>query len=271
MDVGGNKVVNQAGNFYGCCTCIGSAGTAVSALYGCMRYEKGYVLNSFEPALLKLQTPTGKDFSVQIQGNIFTGDGNVKMRFRIEKTEKLAFKVRIPIWSKNTSVVYNGRIWKNIKAGCYFEIEEDDDFRKYGKSKEHRPNPLVGMGLFLDGDGIPLTFDTMTGNTNEQITLRPLEQKIIDDFDNSEFVVCTDAGLASTANRKFNDKQNRKFVTTQSLKKLKQFLKDWSLDLEKGWKTNGSDKTFNISKLRSDDDLIKKYYDKYMIGQWLFK
>ena len=144
----------------------------------------------------------------------------------------------------------------------YFEIEDDDDFRKYGKSKEHRPNPLVGMGLFLDGDGIPLTFDTMAGNTNEQVTLKPLEKKIIHDFDNSEIVVCTDAGLASTANRKFNDKQNRKFVTTQSLKKLKHFLKDWSLDLEKGWKTNGTDKTFNISKLRTDEKLIKKYYDR---------
>lgn len=125
IDVGGNKVVNQEGNFYGCCTCIGSAGTAISALYGCMRYEKGYVLNSFEPALLKLKTPTGKNFSVHMQGNIFTGNGNVKMRFRIAETEKLAFKVRIPIWSKNTSVLYNGRIWKNIKAGCYFEIEDE--------------------------------------------------------------------------------------------------------------------------------------------------
>jgi len=163
------------------------------------------------------------------------------------------------------SLKYSKRNDKILFYDCtnfYFEIEEDDDFRKYGKSKEHRPNPLVGMGLFLDGDGIPLTFDTMAGNTNEQITLKPLEQKIINDFGNSEIVVCTDAGLASTANRKFNDKQNRKFVTTQSLKKLKQFLKDWSLDLESGWKTNGTDKTFNISKLRSDEDLIKKYYDR---------
>ena len=144
----------------------------------------------------------------------------------------------------------------------YFEIEEDDDFRKYGKSKEHRPNPIVGMGLFMDGDGIPLSFDTFPGNTNEQVTLKPLEKKIINDFDSSKFIVCTDAGLASNYNRKFNNKNNRKYITTQSLKKLKEFLKEWSLDLSKGWKLPGSDKMFNISELRINKDLIKKCYDK---------
>ena len=144
----------------------------------------------------------------------------------------------------------------------YFEIEEDDDFRKYGKSKENRPNPIVGMGLFMDGDGIPLAFDTFPGNTNEQVTLKPLEEKIIKDFGNSKFIVCTDAGLASTSNRKFNNKNNRRFVTTQSLKKIKSHLRDWSLDLSKGWKLPGNDKSFNISELRNNEALIEKYYDK---------
>ena len=114
----------------------------------------------------------------------------------------------------------------------------------------------------MDGDGIPLSFDTFPGNTNEQITLKPLEKKIIDDFDNSKFIVCTDAGLASNSNRKFNNTNNRKYITTQSLKKLKEFLKDWSLDLSKGWKLPGNNKTFNISELRTNENLIKKYYDK---------
>ena len=163
------------------------------------------------------------------------------------------------------SLKYSKRNDKVLFYDCtnyYFEIEEEDDFRKYGKSKEHRPNPIVGMGLFLDGDGIPLTFDTFEGNKNEQGSLKPLEEKIIKDFNNSEFVVCTDAGLSSTANRKFNDKNKRKFVTTQSLKKLKHFLKDWSLDLSKGWQLPGIDKKFDISKLREDEILINKYYDK---------
>ena len=163
------------------------------------------------------------------------------------------------------SLKYSKRNNKVLFYDCtnyYFEIEEDDDFRKYGKSKEHRPNPIVSMGLFMDGDGIPLAFDIFPGNKNEQITLKPLEQKIINDFGNSKFVVCTDAGLASNSNRKFNDKNNRKFVTTQSIKKLKEFLKDWSTDLSKGWKLPGIDKTFDISKLREDEELTKKYYDK---------
>ena len=144
----------------------------------------------------------------------------------------------------------------------YFEIEEDDSFRKYGKSKENRPNPIVGMGLFIDGDGIPLTFDIFPGNQNEQPTLKPLEKKIINDFNNSKFIVCTDAGLASTANRKFNNISDRKFITTQSIKKLKQFLKDYALDLTSGWQLPGIDKKFNISALKSNDELINKYYDK---------
>ena len=171
------------------------------------------------------------------------------------------------------SLKYSKRNDKVLFYDCtnyYFEIEEEDDFRKYGKNKEHRPNPIVGMGLFLDGDGIPLTFDTFDGSKNEQITLKPLEEKIINDFNNPMFVVCTDAGLSSIANRKFNSKDNRKFVTTQSLKKLKQFLKDWSLDLSKGWHLSGIDKTFDISKLRDDEDLINKYYDKIFFKErWI--
>lgn len=163
------------------------------------------------------------------------------------------------------SLKYSKRNDKVLFYDCtnyYFEIEDEDDFRKYGKSKEHRPNPIVGMGLFMDGDGIPLAFDTFYGSKNEQGTLKPLEEKIINDFENSKFIVCTDAGLASEANRKFNNTNKRRFVTTQSLKKLKQFLKDWSLDLSKGWKLPGNDKVFDISNLRSDEELIKKYYNK---------
>ena len=114
----------------------------------------------------------------------------------------------------------------------------------------------------MDGDGIPLIFDITPGNTNEQVTLTPLEKKIIKDFDTSEFVVCTDAGLASTANRKFNNINNRKFVTTQSIKKLKKHLKEEALDLSTGWHLTGSNKSYNISKLRTDEKLIEQYKDK---------
>ena len=144
----------------------------------------------------------------------------------------------------------------------YFEIEQENGLKQYGPSKEHRPNPIVQMGLFMDGNGIPLAFDITPGNTNEQITLKPLEEKIIKDFKNSKFVVCTDAGLASIANRKFNNTNNRKFITTQSIKKLKSHLKDEALDLTKGWHLPNEKKTYNISKLRTDEKLMEQYKDK---------
>jgi hypothetical protein len=59
----------------------------------------------------------------------------------------------------------------------FFEIEQAAGLKQYGHSKEHRPNPIVQMGLFMDGDGIPLAFSINRGNTNEQVTLRPLEEK----------------------------------------------------------------------------------------------
>lgn len=180
----------------------------------------------------------------------------------------------LPIISNEMDFIQS-ELYKNTQKYCkrnnkilyydctnyYFEIEEEDDFRKYGKSKENRPNPLVQMGLFMDGDAIPLAFNITPGNTNEQETLQPLEQKILDDFNLAKFVVCTDAGLASNENRKFNNIEGRCFITTQSLKKMKKHLKEWSLDLTKGWKLPGSDKVYDISKLREDNELMKKFYD----------
>lgn len=91
--------------------------------------------------------------------------------------------------------------------------------KQYGKSKEHRPNPIITMGLFMDADGIPLSFDMYPGNQNEQTTLKPLETKIIRDFGCSRFIYCSDAGLGSKANRRFNSLNGRQYVITHSLKK----------------------------------------------------
>lgn len=124
---------------------------------------------------------------------------------------------------RNTSTLYYDC------TNYYFEIEEDDDFRKYGKSKENRPNPIVGMGLMMDGDGIPLAFNMYEGNKNEQVTLKPLEERIIKDFELSKFIYCSDAGLASKNNKKFNSIQDRAYIITQSLKKLKKDDKEVAL------------------------------------------
>lgn len=142
----------------------------------------------------------------------------------------------------------------------FFEIEKEDGLKQYGPSKEHRPNPIVEMGLFMDGDGIPLAFNIHSGNTNEQQTLQPLEKQIIKDFSLSKFVVCTDAGLSSIANRKFNNIKERSFITTQSLKKLKTHLKDWALSSD-GWHLIGISQTFNLDDIAASDDLKYQYKD----------
>ena len=141
----------------------------------------------------------------------------------------------------------------------YFEIEEGDEDKQYGKSKENRPNPIVEMGLFMDGDGIPLAFGIYPGNTNEQTTLNPLEEKILSDFKLSKFVVCTDAGLSSTANRKFNSVKNRAFITTQSIKKLKRYLMDWALD-SKGWRLSGVSSKDGKQEREYDLSKIEEFY-----------
>lgn len=161
--------------------------------------------------------------------------------------------------NSNQYMKRNNKVLYYDCTNYYFEIEQESGIKHYGKSKENRPNPIVQMGLFMDGNGIPLAFDITPGSTNEQVTLQPLEQKIIKDFNCSEFVVCTDAGLASTSNRKFNNVSNRKFVTTQSIKKLKSFLKDYSLDLSTGWYLAGDKTEHDISKLRTDKNLMDKY------------
>jgi transposase len=148
----------------------------------------------------------------------------------------------------------------------FFEIEQEDGLKQYGVSKEHRPNPIVQMGLFMDSDGIPLAFCINKGNTNEQVTLKPLEEKIISDFKLSKFVVCTDAGLASTANRKFNNTKNRSFITTQSVKKLKKHLKEWALN-PTGWRLSGSEKNFNITELDEEKDRKKIFYKERWIKE----
>ena len=114
----------------------------------------------------------------------------------------------------------------------------------------------------MDGDGIPLSCEIAPFNTNEQITLKSLEEKILKDFKLSKIVVCTDADLASNTNRKFNNTNTRKFITTQSIKKLKEFLKEEALDLIKEWHLLESDKSYNIEKLRTDETLIEAYKDK---------
>ena len=170
------------------------------------------------------------------------------------------YKNSLKICDRNKGILYYDC------TNYFFETEQEDGLRQYGVSKEHRPNPIVQMGLFMDGDGFPLAFCINKGNTNEQVTLKPLEKKIISDFGLSRFVVCTDAGLASVANRKFNDIQDRAFITTQSIKKLKASLREWALD-STGWKMSGSDVLYDLTELNEDSNLDLTFYKERWIKE----
>jgi len=159
--------------------------------------------------------------------------------------------------NRNSSVIYYDC------TNYFFEIDIDDDLRKYGISKEHRPNPIVGMGLFMDGDGLPLSFNIYPGNQNEQKTLIPEESKIINNFklDSTKTILCTDAGLSSDEIKKFNVDNNKGFVITQSLKKLKDEYKKQVFDNE-NWRISGDLKhIYNLEDIKNDNSLKEKYYE----------
>lgn len=176
------------------------------------------------------------------------------------------FKNSMEVSERKTGVIYYDC------TNFYFEIEQAEDDKQYGVSKENRPLPIVEMGLFMDMDGIPVAFGISPGNDNEQNTMIPLEKKMIEKFDMSKFVVCTDAGLSSATNRYFNDYDKedgcRSFITAQPIKKLKGHLKKWALE-PTGWHLSGdpNGKEYDITKLDEEKDKEKIYFKSRWIKE----
>ena len=150
------------------------------------------------------------------------------------------------IHKRNTRVLYYDC------TNYYFEIEQERGDAKYGKNKENRPNPIVGMGLFMDADGFPLSFDLFPGNQNEQLTLKDHEHKVINDLQCSQFVYCSDSGLGSKKNRLLNTTGGRAYVITQSLKKLKKDVRETALSTSQ-YRKIGSNKFIDLNDLDEED------------------
>lgn len=170
-----------------------------------------------------------------------------------DSIQAAVYKNSLRLGKRNTQVLYYDC------TNYFFESEEEGGLKQYGCSKENRPNPIVQMGMFMDMDGIPLAFCINPGNTNEQVTLKPLEQKLNDNFGISKLVVCTDCGLSSYDNRKSNDVGERAFITVQSLKKLKKHLQLWSLE-KTGWHIAGSDKEYDLSEVSPEEHYDTLFY-----------
>jgi transposase len=160
----------------------------------------------------------------------------------------------------------------------YFETETNDDdyvdevtgeiikgLRKYGVSKEHRPNPIVEMGLFMDAKGIPLSMCINSGSDNEQTCAIPLEKQLTQMLSGKKFIYCADAGLGSVNIRQFNSMGGRAFIVTQSVKKLSNILKEAVFN-DYDYRLLSSNKPVTIKGMKSFDRMetenLALYNDK---------
>jgi transposase len=188
--------------------------------------------------------------------------------------QKRLFKNSLNVVKRDTTVLYYDC------TNYFFETEQADPvvvkkdengieskivgLRQYGASKEHRPNPIVQMGMFIDKTGFPIAMCINPGNTNEQVTLIPTEKKIIEDMGVEKIVVCTDGGLSSEDNRSYNSSADRSFITVQSLKKINSAYAEWALS-PKGWKliprTEAECTAAIKNKFRCDDNEQELEFD----------
>lgn len=145
----------------------------------------------------------------------------------------------------------------------YFDINEETELQKYGKGKDGKAKPLVGMGLFMDGNGLPIAMNIYPGNENETKHLIPLQEKMENDFEliNKQTIICTDAAMCTDEIKQFNIKDGKAFVITQSIKKIKEEYKK-EIFKDSDWRIIGDlSKTYKLSEILSDDELSKKHYE----------
>jgi len=184
------------------------------------------------------------------------------------------FNASSRIIPRDTSVVF----YDCTNFYCEIECEDEDyidevtgDFikglRKYGVSKEHRPNPIVQMGLLIDRNGIPINMCMNSGSDNEQKSAIPLEKKALQILgeDRRRFIYCADAGLGSYPIRKFNSEGGRAFIITQSVKMLKNIYKQAVFN-DFDYKLLSDDTPVSLEKMktfdRHDPDNLHLYEDK---------
>lgn len=168
------------------------------------------------------------------------------------------------IYNNSKSVVNRDtRIMYFDCTNYYFDINEETELQKYGKGKDGKAKPLVGMGLFMDGNGLPIAMNIYPGNESETKHLIPLQEKIEKDFDlkNKQTIICTDAAMCTDEIKQFNIKDGKAFVITQSIKKLKEEYKKEVFE-DDNWRIVGDlSKTYKLSEILNDEEKSKKHYE----------
>lgn len=168
------------------------------------------------------------------------------------------------IYNNSKSVINRDtRIMYFDCTNYYFDINEENDFQKYGNGKDGKAKPLVGMGLFMDGNGLPIAMIIYPGSDSETKKLISLQEKIEKDFEliNKQTIICTDAAMCTDEIKQFNIKDGKAFVITQSIKKLKE---DYKKDVfeDANWRILGDlSRTYKLSDILNDEELSKKHYE----------
>lgn len=201
--------------------------------------------------------------------------------------------IQAAVWENSCKVMpRNTRVIYYDCTNYFFEIEDNDlaeydpeqskrrvGERRRGKSKEHRPNPIIQMGLLMDGDGIPLAFCIFPGNESEQPSLQRIEEMVADKFGLNEFIISTDAGLSSEDNRRYNMTEGREYIAVQSLPKLSAADQEMALAPE-GWHIAFRDRnlppidldhpdrdTFNLDKIDLAAERHTKFYKEIIVNK----
>ncbi|PWA04677.1 IS1634 family transposase [Pueribacillus theae] len=125
---------------------------------------------------------------------------------------------------RNTSLVYYD------VTNYYFEIDEQDELRRKGVSKEHRPDPIVQMGLFMDTDGIPITYGLYSGNTLDKQTLIPMLGNIQRNFSLGKTIVVADKGMTTGDNIWYTLSAKNGYILSYSIRGANQKFKEYVLD-----------------------------------------
>lgn len=165
--------------------------------------------------------------------------------------------------NSKTIVDRNTKIMYFDCTNYYFDINEETDFQKYGHGKDGKAKPLVGMGLFMDGHGLPIAMNLFPGNENETKHLIPLQEEISKEFnlEDKQTIICTDAAMCTDEIKQFNIKDGRAFVITQSIKKLKQTYKD-EIFKDDNWHIVGDLKhVYKLNDILNDEYKSKEYYE----------
>ena len=173
-------------------------------------------------------------------------------------------------YGRDTSLIYYD------VTNYYFETDEQNDFLRKGVSKEHRPNPIVQMGLFMDNNAIPITYELFAGNTNDCLTYRPNFGKIKKRFNLGRVISVADKGMTTGDNIWYtiNTPAHDGYVFSMSIRGAEKSMKKYVLDddgyvwLGKEYKRKSRKYPRTIQVTSTSGKKIKKQVDEKQIVFW---